>query len=124
MKDKEIEAFESRHGYKPTPIRVAIDALAVYVNKDNPLDSLSINQVDAMFSATRRCGGTLEPGYVGQPGIDRRLAGSSDPALRPQLGLLARTATSSRWRCVPEISRTPSTSNPAPRRSCKPWLRR
>ena len=36
MKDKEIEAFESRHGYKPTPIRVAIDALAVYVHKDNP----------------------------------------------------------------------------------------
>jgi phosphate transport system substrate-binding protein len=57
MKDKEIEAFESRHGYKPTPIRVAIDALAVYVHKDNPLDSLSIDQVDAMFSETRRCGG-------------------------------------------------------------------
>ena len=58
MKDKEIEAFESRFGYKPTAIRVAIDALAVYVNKDNPLDALSIEQVDAAFSVTRRCGGT------------------------------------------------------------------
>ena len=56
MKDKEIEAFESRHGYKPTPIRVAIDALAVYVHKDNPLNAMSIAQVDAVFSTTRRCG--------------------------------------------------------------------
>ena len=57
MKDKEIESFESRYGYKPTAIRVAIDALAVYVHKDNPLESLSIPQVDAIFSITRRCGG-------------------------------------------------------------------
>ena len=57
MKDKEIEAFESRFGYKPTPVRVAIDALAVYVHKDNPLDSMAIADVDAAFSETRRCGG-------------------------------------------------------------------
>lgn len=56
MKDKEIEAFEARFGYKPTPIRVAIDALAVYVHKDNPLESLTVEQVDAIFSSTRRCG--------------------------------------------------------------------
>ncbi|MEQ8483594.1 MAG: phosphate ABC transporter substrate-binding protein PstS family protein [Pseudomonadales bacterium] len=57
MRDKEIEAFEARHGYKPTAIRVAIDALAVYVHKDNPIESLTIPQVDAVFSVTRRCGG-------------------------------------------------------------------
>lgn len=56
MKDKEIEAFEARFGYKPTPIRVAIDALAVYVHKDNPIESLTVGQVDAIFSSTRRCG--------------------------------------------------------------------
>ena len=56
MKDKEIEAFESRFGYKPTAVRVAIDALAVYVHKDSPLNELSIAQVDAAFSETRRCG--------------------------------------------------------------------
>lgn len=56
MKDKEIESFETRYGYKPTAIRVAVDALAVYVHKDNPLESLSIPQVDAVFSVTRRCG--------------------------------------------------------------------
>ena len=57
MKDKEIEAFETRFGYKPTAIRVAIDALAVYVHKDNPLQQMDLAQVDAMFSTTRRCGG-------------------------------------------------------------------
>ncbi len=71
MKDKEIEAFEQRHGYQPTAIRVAIDALAVYVHKDNPVDSLSIEQVDAAFSVTRRCGGNEDLtswGDLGQTG--------------------------------------------------------
>jgi len=56
MKDNEIEAFETKYGYKPTAIRVAIDALAVYVNKDNPIQSMTIPQVDSVFSANRRCG--------------------------------------------------------------------
>lgn len=56
MKSKEIESFEKRHGYKPTAIPVAIDALAVYVHKDNPIKGLSIPQVDAVFSSTRKCG--------------------------------------------------------------------
>lgn len=56
MKDGEERAFEERHGYKPTAVPVAIDALAVYVNKDNPIEGLSIAQVDAIFSATRSCG--------------------------------------------------------------------
>ncbi len=56
MKDKELEAFERRYGYKPTAIRVAIDALAVYVHKDNPVEGMTIPQVDAVFSSTRKCG--------------------------------------------------------------------
>ncbi|PHS70005.1 MAG: phosphate-binding protein [Methylophaga sp.] len=56
MKDKENAAFEAKYGYKATPIRVAIDALAVYTHKDNPIEGLSIPQVDAIFSATRKCG--------------------------------------------------------------------
>ncbi len=56
MKSGEVEAFENKFGYAPTPIGVAIDALAVYVNKDNPIESLSIPQVDAIFSSTRKCG--------------------------------------------------------------------
>ena len=58
MKDREIAAFEAKYGYKPTAIRVAIDALAVFVHRDNPLASFTIPQVDAIFSATRWCGET------------------------------------------------------------------
>ncbi len=57
MKDQEIQAFEKKYGYKPTAIGVAIDALAVFVNKDNPIKSMTIAQVDGIFSATRKCGG-------------------------------------------------------------------
>lgn len=56
MKDLEIQAFEARYGYQPTAIPVALDALAVYVHKDNPIEGLSLAQLDAIFSATRRCG--------------------------------------------------------------------
>jgi len=56
MKGNEIEAFESRYGYKPTAIPVAIDALAVYVHKDNPISGMTIPQVDAIFSSNQRCG--------------------------------------------------------------------
>jgi phosphate transport system substrate-binding protein len=56
MKDGEAQAFEAKYGYKPTAVPVAIDALAVYVNKDNPIKGLTIAQVDAIFSATRGCG--------------------------------------------------------------------
>lgn len=57
MKDQEIQAFEKKYGYKPTAIGVAIDALAVFVNKDNPIKGLTIKQVDGIFSATQKCGG-------------------------------------------------------------------
>ncbi len=57
MKPKEVKAFEVKYGYKPTAVRVAIDALAVFVHKDNPIQGLSIQQVDAAFSANRKCGG-------------------------------------------------------------------
>ncbi len=69
MKDKELAAFEAKFGYKPTPIAVAIDALAVYVHKDNPIKGLTIPQVDAMFSATRKCGHPNDITTWGQAGL-------------------------------------------------------
>ena len=69
MKDKEIEAFENRRGYKPTAVRVAVDALAVYVHKDNPIASMSLSQVDAVFSVSRRCGGTSNVRTWGDAGL-------------------------------------------------------
>jgi len=56
MKASEIAEFERKFGYKPTPVIVAVDALAVYVHRDNPIACLTIPQVDAIFSSTRRCG--------------------------------------------------------------------
>lgn len=57
MKNEEIDEFEKNFGYKPTPIAVAIDALAVYVHKDNPVEKLSLAQVDGALSSTRKLGG-------------------------------------------------------------------
>lgn len=57
MKEAEIQAFEAKYGYKPTKVPVAIDVLAVYVNKDNPIKGLTLAQLDAIYSATRKCGG-------------------------------------------------------------------
>ncbi|MGF1753514.1 phosphate ABC transporter substrate-binding protein PstS family protein [Vibrio makurazakiensis] len=56
MRLREIEAFEREHGYKPTALRVAIDAIGVFVHKDNPLQGLNFRQIDAIFSETLRCG--------------------------------------------------------------------
>ncbi len=56
MRDSEQRAFEERHGYPATLVPVAIDMIAVYVNKDNPVEGLTMQQVDAVFSATRTCG--------------------------------------------------------------------
>jgi len=57
MRSTEIDSFEKKYGYKPTVLRTAYDALAVYVNKDNPVEKLTLAQVDAIFSKTRKSGG-------------------------------------------------------------------
>ena len=69
MKREEIDKFEKRFGYKPTVIRAAIDALAVYVNKDNPIEGLTLQQVDAIFSSTRRGGYKEDIRFWGQLGL-------------------------------------------------------
>lgn len=56
MKSKEIEEFEKKFGYKPSRIRAAVDSLAVFVHKDNPISSLTLQQVDAIFSKNRKGG--------------------------------------------------------------------
>ena len=69
MKEQEIEAFEKKYGYKPTAVPVAIDALAVFVNKDNPIKGMTMEQVDAVFSATRTCGASKDVTRWGDLGL-------------------------------------------------------
>lgn len=69
MKEKEIDAFEKAAGYKPTAVPTSIDTLAVYVNKDNPINCLSIKQTDAVFSKTRNCGGASDITTWGELGL-------------------------------------------------------
>ncbi|MGB0732155.1 MAG: PstS family phosphate ABC transporter substrate-binding protein [Pontibacterium sp.] len=77
MKDKEMAAFEKKNGYKATPVAVAIDALAVFAHKDNPVKGLSIPQVDAIFSSTRKCGAAADITKWGEAGVEGALAGKS-----------------------------------------------
>lgn len=69
MKPTEIDKFEKRFGYPPTAVPVAIDALAVYVHKDNPLERLTLAQVDAIFSKTRKGGYPQSIDRWGQLGL-------------------------------------------------------
>src|SRR5688500_20374360 len=57
MRATEVDQFEKKHGYKPTQLRTSYDALAVHVNKDNPLEKATLAQIDGAFSKTRRKGG-------------------------------------------------------------------
>ena len=57
MKAAEIDAFEKKYGHKPTEVKVAIDSLAVFVHKDNPIKGLSLDQLDNIFSSTNKRGG-------------------------------------------------------------------
>lgn len=69
MKSEEIDKFEQAHGYKPTAIGVALDSLAVYVHKDNPIQALTMQEVDAIFSKTRLGGHPADITRWGQVGL-------------------------------------------------------
>jgi phosphate transport system substrate-binding protein len=87
MKGTEIDQFEKKFGYKPVAIRVAVDALAVFVNKDNPVKCLSFEQVDAAFSKSRRSGYKADITTWGQLGL------TGDWAARP-ISLFGRNSAS------------------------------
>jgi phosphate transport system substrate-binding protein len=69
MKAKEIDEFEKKYGFKPTAMRVAVDALAVFVHKDNPVKCLTMQQVDAIFSKTRKGGHEKQVATWGDAGV-------------------------------------------------------
>lgn len=69
MKREEVAAFEEKYGYKPVEIKVALDAVGFFVNKDNPVQSVSLEQLDSMFSSTYKRGGEGISQW-GQLGVD------------------------------------------------------
>lgn len=69
MKGAEIDSFEKKFGYEPARARVAVDALAVFVHKDNPIRCLTLPQLDAIFSKTRKGGLPAEIRTWGEAGL-------------------------------------------------------
>ncbi|MDN3680149.1 phosphate ABC transporter substrate-binding protein [Vibrio tapetis subsp. quintayensis] len=74
MRAKEVEAFERKYGYKPVALRVAIDAIGIFVHRDNPIKGLDFEQIDSIFSSTLRCGATVPIKNWQQLGIDQAWA--------------------------------------------------
>ena len=69
-KPSEIDTFKEKHGYAPTVLPTAIDMLAVFVHKDNPLKGLSLQQVDAIFSKNRNGGAKDDVRTWGDLGLE------------------------------------------------------
>ncbi|EMQ2083046.1 PstS family phosphate ABC transporter substrate-binding protein [Yersinia enterocolitica] len=74
MKAAEITAFTERYGYPPLAVPVAVDALVVFVHQDNPLDKLTLSQLDAVFSQNRRCGESHRIQRFGELGLKEHWA--------------------------------------------------
>ncbi|MGO2508417.1 MAG: PstS family phosphate ABC transporter substrate-binding protein [Vibrio hibernica] len=69
MKAKEIESFKQQYGYPPVQLKIAIDAIGIFVHKDNPIRGLNFEQIDAIFSSTLQCGATQRLNRWQQLGI-------------------------------------------------------
>ncbi len=70
MKKEEVDKFEKKFGFKPTAIATSFDGLAVYVHKDNPIKGLTLQQVDAVFSKTRKGGAKNDVVTWGELGLE------------------------------------------------------
>ena len=81
MRGTEIDAFEAKYGYKPTALRTSLDSLAVFVHKDNPIRGLTLQQVDTIFSKTRRCGSSKDAKTWGDAGLTDGAWGGSPLSL-------------------------------------------
>ncbi|CNH07524.1 PstS family phosphate ABC transporter substrate-binding protein [Yersinia kristensenii] len=69
MKAAEITAFTQRYGYPPLAVPVAVDALVVFVHRDNPLNKITLSQLDAVFSQNRLCGASHPIQRFGELGL-------------------------------------------------------
>jgi phosphate transport system substrate-binding protein len=97
MRATEIDQFEAKYGYKPIELKTSYDALAVYVNKDNPLEKLTLAQVEAVFSKSRRRGYRENIATWGQLGL------TGDWANRP-ISLYGRNSASGTYGFFKELA--------------------
>ncbi|GAL11290.1 phosphate ABC transporter periplasmic phosphate-binding protein PstS [Vibrio astriarenae] len=74
MRSREVEAFIREHGYPPTQLRVAIDAIGIFVHQDNPIEGLNFRQLDSIFSVTLRCGENRQVTRWSELGLNYRWA--------------------------------------------------
>jgi phosphate transport system substrate-binding protein len=70
IRGREAEAFEDRFGYDPVRVEIALDTVGVFVHRDNPITSLTIEELDAVFSKNRRCGRASDANVWGHLGLD------------------------------------------------------
>jgi phosphate transport system substrate-binding protein len=71
---REQDAFEDRYGYSPLRFDVALDTVGVFVHRENPVEKLSLAELDGIFSSTRRCQASVDIVVWGQLGLDGRWA--------------------------------------------------
>ncbi len=70
MSDLELSAFQAKYGRPPSAVAIAVDAVAIFVSAENPLEQLSLEQLDAIFSQQRRCGAAQPIRIWGELGLD------------------------------------------------------
>ena len=91
MTESEIEMIEKNHGFKPSKIAVAYESLAVFVNKDNPINSSSLEEIDAIFSKTRKFGYPKDISLWGDIGLEGELN-------KQKINILGRNSASGTYR--------------------------
>jgi phosphate transport system substrate-binding protein len=69
IRGRETAAFEDRFGYEPVRVDIALDTVGIFVHRDNPIASLTIEELDAIFSKTRRCGRPSDANIWGHLGL-------------------------------------------------------
>lgn len=87
LKPSEVRDFTRRHGYPPLVLKVAMDAIAIFVERRNPLQGITLKQVDSIFSQTQYCGGEGTIDTWQQLGV-------SDPEYKLPLRLYGRNSVS------------------------------
>lgn len=116
MTAEEAEAFEKKYGYKASSFRVAVDALAIYVNKDNPVQCLAVQQLNRIFSSTRRTAGGADIKTWGEVGL------TGEWATKP-ISLYGRNSISGTYEYFRDVAlfngayKADVSNNPVPRRS-------